>query len=130
MQMGVFKQNIFAFYLSSNPGKLTSALTLGGYDQKYFSGDFHKVPFNALQKLLGYWAITIDSIDVDNKATDACSSCIGVVDTGTSVITGPPKVMDPIIARVNVTADCSNVNNLPNITFNINGRPFDVTPEV
>ena len=51
----------------------------------------------------------------------------GVIDTGTSIITGPPLIMDPIIALINVTADCSNLPSLPPISFTIGGRDYPLT---
>lgn len=98
-----------------------------------------------------YWAITIDNILIGNKDTGACQSvraqfvagvrggtvhtsgtpwspqCIGVVDTGTSIITGPPAQMDPIVARLNVNENCSNVKSLPPIDFVISGKNFTLT---
>lgn len=122
--------DMFSFYLSSTPGDGKSAMFLGQEPpSQYYTGSFSKVPFNLLQPLLGYWAVTVSSIDLGGKDTSACTNCIGVVDTGTSVIAGPPKVMNPILAQTNVTADCSNLNSLPTITFNINGNAFDLTPK-
>jgi hypothetical protein len=37
------------FYLSSTPGKHTSALVLGGVNQKYFKGEITYHKFNPLQ---------------------------------------------------------------------------------
>lgn len=48
-----------------------------------------------LQPLLGYWAITIDDMRVNGQIVTGANASIGVVDTGTSVICGPPKYMDP-----------------------------------
>lgn len=36
---------------------------------------------------------------------------------GTSLIAGPPAVVNPIIAQINVTEDCSNLGSLPDISF-------------
>ena len=53
-----------------------------------------------------------------------------VVDTGTSVLTGPSKKIAPILSKIgNVTADCSNLNTLPNITFTLAGKDFNLSPE-
>ncbi len=49
-----------------------------------------------------------------------CNSFLGcymVVDTGTSVIAGPPSAMDKLIAAVGkVEQDCSNVDKLPTVS--------------
>ena len=57
------------------------------------------------------------------------NQCYSVVDSGTSVITGPSAAINPIMSKLNVAADCSNMASLPNMTFSIAGRSFDLTPE-
>ena len=34
------------------------------------------------------------------------ANVIGVIDTGTSLIAGPPDVVNPIIAQINASTDC------------------------
>ena len=53
-----------------------------------------------------------------------------VVDTGTSVIAGPPKAIDALLKPIgNVSSDCSNVHTLPTITFTMAGTDYDLGPE-
>jgi len=53
-----------------------------------------------------------------------------VVDTGTSVLTGPPSTIGPLLKMVgNVSSDCSNVDDMPTLTFVINGKSFELGPE-
>lgn len=124
MAAKAFTRNAFSFYLSSTLNDTSSALVLGGVDQKYYTGNFTTVPFNILQPALGYWAITIDSANIggsSNTPIPGAEGAIGVVDTGTSVICAAPKYMDPIIAQVNVSSDCSNIASLPPLNFIIAG---------
>jgi hypothetical protein len=51
MKAKAFPANQFAFSLSSTPGDKKSALTLGGYDPKAFTGELFKVPLSFYQKL-------------------------------------------------------------------------------
>jgi hypothetical protein len=45
-----------------------------------------------------------------------------VIDTGTSIIVGPPYILDPVIKAIGpVKSDCSNLNSLPTIAFNLGG---------
>jgi hypothetical protein len=53
--------------------------------------------------------------------------CVYPCCSGTSVICGPPPVMDPIIKQTNVSADCSNIDSLPPISFSIGGVDFELT---
>lgn len=47
--------------------------------------------------------------------------------TGTSIITCPPLVCDPIIAKINVTDDCSNLATLPPLAFLIGQTTYTLT---
>lgn len=129
MAAGVLPKHQFFTYLSSTPGDAESVLVFGGVDESKVTGPFTSVAFDALQPLLGYWAVTLQAVNVDGKDTGACKDCIGVIDTGTSVIAGPPKVFDPIIAKLNVAPDCSNVDSLPTISFTMAGVDFPLTPQ-
>lgn len=125
MASHTFQRNVFSFYLSSKPvgNDTSSALVLGGVNSKYYTGNFTTATFNAVQPLLGYWAITVDKMMLNGAVIDGTTGAIGVVDTGTSVICGPPKYMDAVIAQVNVSADCSNIASLPPISIYISGKP-------
>jgi cathepsin D len=134
MNAKVLAKNQFSFYLSSTDGDETSALILGGVDNKYYSGDFTYVKLSPLQFLLGYWLITVADLSIGGTSTGACGSgalsgCMTVVDTGTSIITGPTAKVNPIIAQLKVSQDCQGVDSLPTITFTISGTKFDLGPE-
>eukprot|EP00455_Lapot_gusevi_P004392 TRINITY_DN11824_c0_g1_i1.p2 TRINITY_DN11824_c0_g1~~TRINITY_DN11824_c0_g1_i1.p2 ORF type:complete len:150 (+),score=35.34 TRINITY_DN11824_c0_g1_i1:157-606(+) len=72
-----------------------------------------------MQPELGYWCVSVNAIKVGSTVQPGTSGIIGVVDTGTSLIAGPPAVVNPIIAQINASTDCSNVASLPNISFTI-----------
>ncbi len=129
MKAGVLPKNQFFTYLSSAPGDHESVLIFGGYDPKYVQGEFTQVKFDALQPILGYWAVTLQSVSKDGKVVAGCDNCIGVVDTGTSVIAGPPKDFQPIIDSLNITADCSNLHTLPPVSFKMADKEFELTAE-
>merc|ERR1711918_67362 len=53
-----------------------------------------------------------------------------VVDTGTSVIAGPPNAVKPLTDKIGeVKEDCSNVKSLPTVTFSMNGKDFELGPD-
>jgi len=124
---GKIQHNVFAFYLQSG-GKSGSVLTLGGVDNTYYTGEFNYVPLAKAASLLPYWLISASDIKVGGKSTGSCGwlvGCESVVDTGTSVLAGPPSSVNKIIAQIGtVKEDCSNVKSLPTITFNFNGHDF------
>merc|ERR1719353_174119 len=112
--------NIFSFYLASNASS-GSTLVLGGTDSQYYTGDFTYVPVAKAAALLPYWLVSASDIKVGGVSTKACNwltGCYMVVDTGTSVLAGPPAAANALIAQIgNVSTDCSNLKSLPDITF-------------
>jgi hypothetical protein len=133
MQQNLLPANIFSTYLSTqhswDPAEGSSMLTLGDAPSKYYTGDLVFTPV----VLQGYWMIKMDDFLIDGVSTKACHTLLGdgcpsIVSTGMSVITGPSAFMNPIIARINVTEDCSNLGSLPNLQLSIGGTLFQLTP--
>jgi len=126
------EHNIFAFYLASG-GKTGSTLTLGGTDPTFYTGDFTYVPVALAGKLLPYWLVSAKDIKVGGESTGACSwltGCYMVVDTGTSVLAGPPSAMDKLTSKIGkVAEDCSNVQSLPTVTITMGGKDFELGPD-
>mmetsp|Transcript_22538 Transcript_22538/g.48327 ORF Transcript_22538/g.48327 Transcript_22538/m.48327 type:complete len:399 (-) Transcript_22538:202-1398(-) len=135
------ENNQFAFYLATcNPPSSTSApvdtcdgsqLTFGGVDSSKFSGDITYIKQSAVQPALGYWLITGKPFKVGDKEL-ACKSlgCPMVVDSGTSILVVPPNDfanIGPVIG--NVSSDCSNVKDLPTLSFTFQGTEFTLEPE-
>eukprot|EP00408_Alexandrium_pacificum_P017883 CAMPEP_0171192624 /NCGR_PEP_ID=MMETSP0790-20130122/19965_1 /TAXON_ID=2925 /ORGANISM="Alexandrium catenella, Strain OF101" /LENGTH=384 /DNA_ID=CAMNT_0011657787 /DNA_START=50 /DNA_END=1204 /DNA_ORIENTATION=+ len=128
LAQGKVKENKFAFYLTSD-GRAGSALTLGGADGASYTGDFAYVP------LMGDldWSVKANDVKVGGASVADCSgeySCQMIVDTGTDVITGPPKDVPALLEKIGkVAQDCSNVKDLPTVTFSMGGKDFDVGPD-
>lgn len=59
-------------------------MIFGGSDSKYYKGDFTYVPVTRQ----GYWQIQMDKINIGSQ-TFCKGSCPAIVDTGTSLLTGP-----------------------------------------
>merc|ERR1712113_45918 len=86
-----------------------------------------------------YWLISAKSIDVDGaNAVDDCNwltGCYMVVDTGTSIIAGPPNTVNQLKSKIGkVAEDCSNVHKLPVIEFEFSSgwfssKKFELGPE-
>jgi cathepsin D len=129
---GKIQHNVFAFYLSSG-GKTGSTLTLGGTDDSLHTDAFQYFPVAKAAALLPYWLLSAKSIEVAGASAVKCNFLLGcymVVDTGTSVIAGPPSTVSQLTSKIgNVSADCSNVGKLPTITFNFDGKNFDLGPD-
>jgi len=119
---------VFAFYLGDNqPGELT----FGGYDSSKFEGELEYVNLEAAT----YWEIALDSVAAgDYKKDSADGKITGIVDSGTSLITGPRSEISKIAAAVGATAnivgeytiDCAKVPDLPDVVFTIGGTEYSI----
>merc|ERR1711862_2115 len=97
------KQNgidsVFSFYLDSQSGSNSSVLTFGGYDTSYFSGT---ITYHQLFLDVGdYYMIQWDGVSVGTTTIDPqCGTlgCRAIVDTGTSFIIGPNRVISEILS--------------------------------
>jgi len=124
MQQHLVAQGQFSVYLSNDENDETSVIIFGGTDPKYYTGNF------VWASLIypSYWLISVSGISVGNYH-EPCE-CLTVVDTGTSIILGPPYDANPILQRIgNVSEDCSNFSQLPNIAFTVNGVDLTLTPD-
>ena len=134
MSRKLIDQPLFSVHLSSFENDTSSYVAFGEIPQGHYEPPLITVPQNPMQPLLGYWCVSVNAIKVAGAVQPSTSGIIGVIDTGTSLIAGPPDVVNPIIAQVNATSDCSNVHMLPNISFTIalsesESHDFVLTPE-
>lgn len=127
MKQGKIKENKFCMYLTSD-GQDGSTLTLGGADSSFYTGDFSYAPLMDFD-----WSVKASDVKVAGSSVASCSgkyACQMIIDTGTDVVTGPPKDVQPMLDKIgNVTADCSNTKSLPTLTFSMNGKDFDLGPD-
>ncbi|KAM8807415.1 cathepsin D [Eudromia elegans] len=134
MQQKLIEKNIFSFYLNRDPtAQPGGELLLGGTDPKYYSGDFSWV--NVTRK--AYWQVHMDAVDVANGLTLCKGGCEAIVDTGTSLITGPTKEVKELqkaigakpLIKGEYVIPCEKVSSLPVITLTLGGKPYQLTGE-
>lgn len=122
-------QPIFSFYLGDNgPGELT----FGGYDSAKFEGDLEFVKLDAAT----YWQITLDAIAAGDyhKEGGADDKITAIVDSGTSLMTGPKaevaKLAQMVGATANIvgeyTVDCKTLDQIPDVVFTIGGKEYTI----
>ncbi|NXD11836.1 CATD protein, partial [Nothocercus nigrocapillus] len=134
MQQKLIEKNIFSFYLNRDPtAQPGGELLLGGTDPKYYSGDFSWV--NVTRK--AYWQVHMDAVDVANGLTLCKGGCEAIVDTGTSLITGPTKEVKELqkaigakpLIKGEYVIPCEKVSSLPVVTLTLGGKPYQLTGE-
>jgi cathepsin D len=132
MEQDVVSEDVFCFYLSTQHSSEAesgpSALILGEIPAEgiYYTGSIHYVPL--VVEL--YWLLEMTDVAVGGKSLGVCSveePCYALVDTGTSVITGPTAALDSIVSSLTLSPDCSNLASLPDVSFTINGHSFPLT---
>lgn len=112
----------FSFVLRENPEQ--SYMTMPGYDQQIV-GDNQFTFHNVVEER--YYSLKLDSI-AQGSTKIASDGFKAVIDSGTSVIVGPKTLVEPLIAGITVNDDCSGVDQLPNLTWTIDGLDYVLTP--
>lgn len=133
---GAIDKNQFSFYLNRDPeASVGGELYLGGANPERYTGDFN---YHDVTKQ-GYWQIAMDSVAVDN--TNSYSACVGgcqaIVDSGTSLITGPTdeiEALNKAIGAIKYVAGeylvrCNKIDSMPNVDFVLDGITYTLTPQ-
>ncbi|KAK2526473.1 hypothetical protein Q9233_008243 [Columba guinea] len=128
MAQNLVELPIFSVYLSTNPeSSLGGELLFGGFDPSRFMGTLNWVPVTQQ----GYWQIQLDNIQLAGTVAFCTNGCQAIVDTGTSLITGPTKDVKVLQKYIGATpmdgeyaVECNNLNVMPDVTFTINGLPY------
>ncbi|TFJ83444.1 hypothetical protein NSK_005284 [Nannochloropsis salina CCMP1776] len=126
IKQGLVAEPVFSFYLGDNaPGELT----LGGTDPAHYKGDIHYVPL----KSATYWEVALEDVQVQGLSLTNVDSAI--IDSGTSLITGPKKEVAKLAKLVGATRfilgeyliDCNAQG--PDIDFVIDGRTYSLSAD-
>jgi len=126
---GQLSELTFAFYLTGDQKK-GSELIFGGVDKAHYTGDFTYVDLNAET----YWQVHLKSLKVGNDSIllPAIGTKNAIVDSGTSLLAGPPSDVKAMMQKLGAKAseeglyavDCDKVKTLPDVTFSLGGSLF------
>lgn len=141
------EERVFSFQLKNNmrearngqdirPGGI---FTLGMLDKSQFQGDINwvSVPKKFGNTGIGYWAVPLDRIQVNSRSFPPGANPYAVIDTGTTLIGGPPDVVRAIYSAI-PGARPSQVgegyyefpcNAHFTIKFGFGGRDYEITRE-
>ena len=96
MKQHSLKRNIFSFYFNKKTEEIDSQLILGGIDKTLHQGDINYV--DVIDQF--YWSIIMDKILIDGKDSEVCDKCKAIIDTGTSLITGPKQQLRSFLSII------------------------------
>eukprot|EP01017_Pseudomicrothorax_dubius_P050106 TRINITY_DN9424_c0_g2_i8.p1 TRINITY_DN9424_c0_g2~~TRINITY_DN9424_c0_g2_i8.p1 ORF type:complete len:420 (-),score=62.57 TRINITY_DN9424_c0_g2_i8:166-1425(-) len=121
----ILQRNVFSFYYDRKEDSYSSQMVLGGVDPSLFIGEIRYYP--VVDKY--YWTIEADQILLGERDLGFCRpKCRLVADTGTSLVTGPSEQLSILLDGIAVDDGCSNLGQLPDISFVINGDRYSLTP--
>ena len=109
-------------------------MTFGGYDDSKFEGELKTVPLDAAT----YWQITLDKVDAGDFHKDGSQDKItAIVDSGTSLLTGPKADVAQLAKAAGATAnimgeytiDCKKIDEIPDVVFTIGGEEYTIPGE-
>ncbi|CAG9479237.1 aspartyl proteinase, putative [Plasmodium vivax] len=132
-KQNLLKRNIFSFYV---PKKLREpgSITFGRANSKYALEGRQVEWFPVIS--IYFWEINLIDVQLSGKNLNMCENrkCRAAIDTGSSLLTGPSSLMQPLIEKLDLRKDCSNKSSLPNISFilkNVEGKEvkFAFTPD-
>ncbi|CAG02535.1 unnamed protein product, partial [Tetraodon nigroviridis] len=100
MAAKLLPQNVFSFYLNRDPeAAVGGELMLGGANPEHYTGQLHYVSVTRQS----YWQIQVNGIEVGDRLNLCRPSCQAVVDTGTSLITGPAEEIEALHEAIRAT---------------------------
>lgn len=119
----------FSIYVSKHMGR-PGAVVLGGVNPKLFRGPI----FTHKGHSPAYWMVSLGTMRVGNTVVTASRGARGIVDSGTSLLVGPPQIIESILPHVRARPDCSNLDELQTLHINMedtSGRTvtYKLTPD-
>ena len=132
ISQGLVEEEVFSFWLSqSTQAAVGGEIVFGGINTDRCVGGLHYVPLTAET----YWQVNMEDVLLDGSSLDWCPNrdCQALIDTGTSLITGPVlqiyQLNQKIGASLNgIFPNCNVLYNGPNITLVFGGKGFTLTP--
>mmetsp|Transcript_103711 Transcript_103711/g.334346 ORF Transcript_103711/g.334346 Transcript_103711/m.334346 type:complete len:442 (+) Transcript_103711:46-1371(+) len=78
----------------------------------------------------GYWQVAMRDMAVAGEPLGLCGSfgCQAALDTGTSLLAGPARLVRRLAERLRVATDCSNLHSLPDLEFLVSGATLHLKP--
>eukprot|EP00927_Polykrikos_kofoidii_P078700 TRINITY_DN75513_c0_g1_i1.p1 TRINITY_DN75513_c0_g1~~TRINITY_DN75513_c0_g1_i1.p1 ORF type:complete len:579 (-),score=75.20 TRINITY_DN75513_c0_g1_i1:10-1746(-) len=118
---GLLSKNLLGFYLSEDVHR-NGSLSFGGVDASHIAEGsplhWHKITND------GEWVVRMKDVTVDGVPLHLCDGrsqgyCPAVVDTGSSLITGPTSEVGKLLQKIHTDGHCRNLQKMPEIAIQI-----------
>ncbi|KAJ1165440.1 hypothetical protein NDU88_005868 [Pleurodeles waltl] len=134
MDQKLVEEPVFSFHLNRNQvSGRGGELILGGIDHSLYKGAIHWIPVTKKS----YWQIKIDNVKIQGRTVFCPDGCQAIVDSGTSLITGPSAQIKKLQEYIGATPssygdyflDCRRLSSMPSVTFTIAHKEYTLNPE-
>ncbi|XP_048185321.1 napsin-A isoform X2 [Perognathus longimembris pacificus] len=134
VEQRLLKKPVFSFYLNRDPeGAEGGELVLGGSDPDHYIPPLTFMPITNPT----YWQIHMQCLKVGTGLTLCAQGCAAILDTGTSLITGPSEEIHALHSAIGAfpllagqyLIHCSRVPTLPPVSFLLGGAWFNLTAQ-
>lgn len=119
------RKNWFSFYLTDVNERAQSQIILGEPHDNLYIGNlnWHKVSEES------YWQVEMDDIYIDSTPLKICPDgpCKLVIDTGTSIMTGPSSDLDILLNKIPLI-DCNDISQMPELGFKLGDLLYTIKP--
>ncbi|KAM6153384.1 napsin-A isoform 2-T2 [Erethizon dorsatum] len=134
VEEGLLDKPVFSFYLNRDfKGDHGGELVLGGSDPAHYVPPLTFVPVT----IPAYWQIHMERVMVSTGLTLCAQGCAAILDTGTSLITGPSEEIQALHRAIGGLPwlggehfiQCSKIPTLPPVSFLLGGVWFNLTAQ-
>ena len=123
IQNKFLEKNLISFYYSLNE-QTDGQITFGYLDSTKYSGELIYYPVIDQH----YWTIQLDDIKYNGKSLGLCpNKCKAVIDTGTTLITGPSRDLKVLLKAIPVGSDCKDYHLGGDLTFVFGGEEYNLS---
>lgn len=123
-KQGKVQGNSFSFYLTKDAGTPGSAMVLGGVNTAYAASEFKYYPLVSET----YWLVNMSDVVFNGTSFKTNSTLMAIIDTGTSVIAGPTKVVEDMLKSFGPgkekKVDCNTIDQQPDLVFKFGGDEY------
>ena len=131
MDQDLVESDVFSFWLSqSTQAEVGGEIVFGGINEARYTGEIEYHPLTAET----WWQINMNDVQVDGESVNWCpTGCSAIVDTGTSLMTGPSAQIASLNRKLGAFANgnflsCNVLYDGPNVTIVLGGNEYVLTP--